>query len=108
MGDPVVGAIRCDDGELDVFVNWGSYLGREVDVSHQIGNGLPITNPWYLSTDGTSTFFPGDSAELLKLLRDADRWVIQVDPQGSSPLVATFGLDGIEDVVAAMNPTCPL
>lgn len=57
--------VRCDAGDLDVFVT-GSYFGSEErPVLWRLDDGEVHRETWGISTDGTGVFAPVGSAEAI-------------------------------------------
>ena len=106
FGRPVSLFVRCNGGTLDVYLNWDSYLGRDAFVTSRVGDGSPSRSRWGMSTDNTSTFYPRDARALLRELRPVAQWVVQVTPYSASPITAVFDLEGLEELVSFMEPTC--
>lgn len=106
FGRPVSLFVRCNGGTLDVYLNWDSYLGREAFVTSRVGEGSPARSRWGMSTDNTSTFFPRDTRALLRELRTVNQWVVQVTPYSASPITAVFNLEGVEELISFVEPTC--
>ena len=103
-GDPVGLIFRCKSNLVEVYIGWNSYLGSDNPiVTTRIGNESAASNSWSISTDNTTTFWPGlyqhrtltDEAFIEKLMT-VDRFVAQVIPYNENPITAVFDLTGIE------------
>ena len=119
MGHPVVLQMRCQGHQTELFIDWGSYLGEEAevtvrDVTFRVGNSAARTSAWGLSTDRTATFYPQNSVEFIKELVAAEftsepvvgRFVAQVTPYHESPITAVFDVRGLEFAMKPMREAC--
>jgi len=109
FGDPVGLVVRCRSGELNVYLNWSSYLGREARVTSRVGSQEANTRRWSLSTDAQASFLPGNQvavADWIRALASVDRFVAQVTPYNSSPITAVFDVTGAERATADLLQTC--
>ena len=101
--------LRCQRGNLDVYINWIDYLGPvPADVSTQLGAGSAERKTWKHSTDNRATFYPGNKTKLVKSLLTVDRFSAQVTPFRQSPITAVFELQGLADALAPLRSACGL
>jgi type VI secretion system protein VasI len=100
--------VRCRSGELNVYINWSSYLGlEEAPVTIRLGSAEARTESWSLSTDNQATFYPDDDAEFVAQLLATDRLVAQTTLYSESPITAVFDLTGFESTIAPLLEACP-
>jgi type VI secretion system protein VasI len=92
-GEDIDLIIRCKSRRTELYINWNDYLGLEkTDILTRIENNLAQSNSWSLSTDITSTFFPGSPISFIKALMNADKLVVQVTPYNENPVTAIFDI----------------
>ena len=114
-GDPIYLAIRCQNDETDLFINWSMFITTQSPkVTMRIDSGRVLTYPWNISTDYKATLYPdflltpitSYLIDLIELLLEADRFVAEVTPYGESPVTATWELVGIEYAVQPVRQAC--
>ena len=106
-GDPVNLVLRCQSGELDVYVSWHSFLGLEdIAVTQRIGTQEATHSNWGLSTDNQATFYKGTAQHLISQLAAVDSYIVQVIPYAESPITATFKLRGIKIIASDVLGAC--
>jgi type VI secretion system protein VasI len=96
FGKPVYLVIRWDKEDVDMYINWHSYLGSSIDVAFRIGNKPPETKEWLLSTDSQASFYPDDPLPVIKNLLDANQAVARCTPYSESPVTAIFDITGLK------------
>ena len=107
FGDPITLLIRCRNGETDLFISWGDYLGSgPARVTTRVGYGEPRARRWSLSTDGTATFLTGDAISFVKNLIGETSLVAQTQPYREGNSKALFDLTGIEDALVNVREAC--
>lgn len=90
---------RCQSFEVNLYINWGQYLGDNARVTYRLGNGESQTSRWSLSTDSQATFFPRGVTDFLKKMQNQDRLVAQITPYNASPITAVFNIGGADSVI---------
>lgn len=96
FGRPIILVIRYSSGSTELYINWGDYLADNSEVTYRIGSGEPKTQQWQQSTDETATFYPGNVPELLRKLRDTERFVVRTVPYDEGPTTAVFDVRGLQ------------
>jgi len=95
--------IRYKEGELDVYVSFGTYLGSgSTVVALRLGQSAAKQEKWELSNDGKSIFCPTNERAFVDQLLQNDRLVLRVIPYGESPVTVTFALTGLSDAIQPM------
>ena len=95
--------IRHKEGDLEVYITFGKYLGSDKStVTVRLGSSPATQSEWGLSTDGRAIFYPGDDASFVRQLMANDRLVVRLTPFGESPVTATFILDGLREAIQPM------
>ena len=93
MGRTPTLVLRCQSGEVNVYVVWADYLGSEAVVTWRVGGTAAQSRQWSLSTDSMATFYPGDARRFtVDELLPATQFVAQVTPYNESPVTAVFDL----------------
>jgi hypothetical protein len=90
--------IRHSGERTEAFVNWGDYLGSEVQVTERVGSGEPLTRLWGLSTDKTASFYPSGDLAFVQSLLEEDSLVLRTTPYNSNPVTAVFDIRGLKNV----------
>jgi hypothetical protein len=99
-GSPIVLVIRYSGGNTELYINWRDYLADNSQVTYRIGSGEPNTQQWQQSNDSTATFYPGNVPELLRKLRDVERFVARTIPYDEGPTTAVFDVSGLKQAAA--------
>ena len=104
--------LRCKNGEVDLFITWGDYLGSDdPKVTWRIDDERPKTRSWSLSTNKAGTFYPSmingiTPGAFIAQLAAADRFVVQVTPYNEGPVTAVFDLKGIDVIAPQVLELC--
>ncbi len=102
--------VRCQDGELDVFVTTGSVLESDDNVMTPVriqwGSEPPAASRWSRSTDSTSAFAP-DPRALLRQLASHPDLRLEIRPSGKSAQLIRFNARGLERHMAQVDAACP-
>lgn len=106
-GQTIKLALRCKSNTTDMWIIWGDYLGNEMPrVTTRLGEEDAKVEGWSLSTNNTSTFYPGSPIGLIKEMVGESRYVAQVTPYNESPITAVFNIGGLEEAIAPLRETC--
>ncbi|MBL7114695.1 MAG: hypothetical protein ISS35_02925 [Kiritimatiellae bacterium] len=96
--------IRHKEGDLEVFIGFGTYLGSDsITVTHRMGSNPAQHEEWGLSTDGKSIFCPVDAVAFVGQLLVSNRLVVRLTPYGESPVTSTFDLSGLPEAIQPMR-----
>ncbi|MGA3683482.1 type VI secretion system-associated protein TagO [Pseudomonas graminis] len=107
FGENISMVARCANGTTDLFVNWSSFIGTDdASVTYRVGKNKAITRSWQISTDHTSTFFPGSPVKTLKDMMQAETFAVNVTPYSESPVTAIFEVSGAESAFADIRKDC--
>lgn len=109
FGERIALFLRCKDGELNLWIKWGNYLGSDrPTVTLRIGAAPAKDERWRLSADKTATFhpFPLRLPRVIQQLTAAGRFVAQVTPYNENPVTAVFDLTGIEEIAPQVLEPC--
>jgi type VI secretion system protein VasI len=108
FGQPVRLFIRCRSHEVEVFIDWASYLGLdETQVTSRIGAEDAASEAWSNSTDNQAAFYQGDKLALVRRLAAASTYVAQVTPYDESPVTAVFDVGGLQSALGSFRQACP-
>ena len=97
-GKPCELALNCVDGEIEVFIQWGTAsLGVEtaVHVGHQFGDGTMIYCDWKADYDGARTFYPGNAGTFIHELLNHTTFTAMMSLSGEPPILASFEVQGL-------------
>ena len=106
-GDKIDLIIRCKSFEIDLFIDWGVYLGSDVLITSRIGKDKAKTGEWSISTDKKASF-SYNPVSLARSLAIAERYVAKVTPYNESPIVAVFDLKGLSNAIKTFDGHCNL
>lgn len=99
--------LRCMQNETDVYVNWNDYLGSDaISVTSRLGRAESQTSRWGLSTDNTSTFYPGRTTAFIREIAAVDTLVLNTTPYNESPVTAVFDVRGLSAELAPLQRAC--
>jgi hypothetical protein len=98
--------IDCSEGELIAWVSWGWDLGPEpiIDVETRIGDGEPVTEPWF--NEGEHTVYGKSDAAFITSLFGESRLAVGVATTEAGRVTALFDVTGIEAAVAGVREAC--
>lgn len=104
---PIGLAIRCHDNVTDMYVVWGSYLGRDgIRTTFRLDKEKAQTSSWQISTDSQATFFPRPVVPFLKKMTDSTSFVVSVTPYNENPITAVFDTTGAAEALADIRKGC--
>jgi hypothetical protein len=96
--------IRHREGELDVYIAFGTYLGSEgIMVTTRLGSSPATQREWDVSIGGETIFYPKDNAKFVRQLMANDRLVVRLTPFGKSRVTSIFDLTGLSEAIAPME-----
>lgn len=99
--------IRCDDGEVDIFVVFDDYLGSDsILVTSRVDKQKPVKGFWSISTDSQAAFYPINQKKLLRELFAASQFVIRATPYNENPKTLIFDVKGIYNGLMQHEATC--
>ena len=111
-GDLPALVIRQDGDELELYINWHTYLGNDTDdykyeakyITTRVDQDQPITLLWRNSTDSKASFCPYKyTRELVQRLGRASQFVARCTPYGDSPITAVFDVRGLKEISMPYN-----
>ena len=102
--------VRCQDGQLDVFVAAGSVLDSDDNVMTPVriqwGSEAPAESRWSRSTDSTSAFAPDPRAQLRQLVSNPELR-LEIRPSGKAAQLIRFNARGLERHMSQVDGACP-
>ena len=102
--------VRCQDGQLDVFVAAGSVLDSDDNVMTPVriqwGSEAPAESRWSRSTDSTSAFAPEPRALLRQLVSNPELR-LEIRLSGKVAQLIRFNARGLERHMAQVDAACP-
>lgn len=89
-------------------MNWNDALGEGPPIVETVvGSGAADPQAWNGSSDGTSTFYPGESVRsFIESLYGETSLIFRTTPDGADPWVADFSIDGIEAALGNVREGC--
>ena len=112
-GEKVALIVRCvSEEDPEMYINWNSYLGRNVYVTSRFDNEKPMKLKWGMSTNSQSSFYPypyyGSSEQVLEKFVQANKLVASTIPYNENPVVAIFDLGGFTKASNPYKDICKL
>lgn len=104
-GDPVNMIIRCRSGEMDLYIDWHTYMTDSVAVTARVGTRDAVTENWLGSTDKQASFKRFPMVMIRKMLDEA-RFVAQATPFNENPITAIFDISGIDNALKPLREEC--
>jgi type VI secretion system protein VasI len=99
--------IRCSEGQTDVFIAWGLYLGLdETEVVSRVDDLPARRSTWSISTSNKATFAPGNAVAFARELIGSGQLFAQVTPYGENPVRAVFSTRGLGQSVVPLREAC--
>ena len=104
--------IRSDGEDLELYINWKTYLGNDTDdykyegkyITTRVDADQPATSLWDNSTDSKASFCPWNSvADLVKRMGDGAKFVVRCTPYDANPITAVFDIHGLKSVSMPYN-----
>lgn len=104
--------VRSDGEELELYINWGIYLGNDTDdykyegkyITTRVDSDQPTTSLWDNSTDNKASFCPwSDVLDLVQRLGGGTKLVARCTPYGASPITAVFDIRGLKALSMPYN-----
>ena len=111
-GTSPVLVIRSDGEDLELYINWKTYLGNDTDdykyegkyITTRVDADQPATSLWDNSTDSKASFCPWNSvADLVKRMGDGAKLVVRCTPYDANPITAVFDIRGLKSVSMPYN-----
>ncbi len=100
--------LRCLEGEPSAYISWGTFIGTDsVKLTTRYDSYDAQEETWDISTDNTATF-SSKPVLVISYLGHADRFLARVTPYGENPVIATFDVSGLSDVVEPLKKACEL
>ena len=106
-GDRASLAIRCKSNEIEIFINWMTYLGSNVEVLSRVGKEKAIKEKWTLSNDSESTFYPNPVSMINKII-NSNKFAAEVTPYNENSITAVFSTEGLKHAIKSIGEDCLL
>jgi len=103
FGDPISLVIRWDNGRLQMYIDWNSYLGSSIDVTFRVGDNPPETRRWSLSTDSRASFYPVTPLSIIQSFLDVNQVIARCTPYSESTITAIFDISGLRNIASQYN-----
>lgn len=96
---------RCQSNVVDVYIDWGEYLGDKATPTVRVDDKTAEAQQWSVSTDSQATFHPRGRV-FLQELESASRLVMQITPYNESPRTPIFDLSGLDEATKPLWDAC--
>lgn len=113
FGDTFELNLRCRSGELDAWIEWQDFLGSDtILVTYRIGTAAAMTDTWYVSTDGSASFFSVNQNPTRQFIEaiaasDSGQLVAQTTPYSEDTSTAIFNTRGLSGLLDQLYEPCP-
>ena len=99
--------VQCEDGKLNVYVAWPSFMGdEERKVRWKFDGDAATEDSWTGAVLGTATFAP-KPYDFLAALAGAKHFVIDAPRPQQPDVEAVFETTGADKIAAAALAACP-
>jgi hypothetical protein len=104
--------IRSTDDDLELYINWNTYLGNDTDnyknpgkyITVRIDSDQPTTALWGNSTDDKASFCPWNKVvDLVQRIGEGTKLVARCTPYGANPITAIFDIHGFKSISMPYN-----
>lgn len=111
-GKPPTLILRSNGEELELYINWGTYLGNDTDdykyekkyVTARVDSDQPTTSLWSNSTDNKASFCPwAEVLDLIKRMGEGTKFVARCTPYDANPITAAFDIRGLKAISMPYN-----
>lgn len=111
-GDKPTLVVRSDGEDLELYINWRTYLGNDTDdykyegkyVTTRVDSDQPKTSLWDNSTDNKASFCPWyNTLDLVRRMGEGTQFVARCTPYGASPITAVFDIRGLKAISMPYN-----
>ncbi len=105
-GEKVTLMICCENNTTKMYLNWGNQLGKKARVKIKFDKEKSISRSWILSPDKRNTCYPDSPIWLIKKMMKHTKLVATVTPNKQEPIVATFDIKDLREVIMPLRKTC--
>ncbi len=111
-GDKPTLIVRSDGEDLELYINWKTYLGNDTDdykyegkyITTRVDSDQPTTSLWDNSTDSKASFCPwNDVPDLVRRMGEGTKFVARCTPYDANPITAVFDIRGLKAVSMPYN-----
>ncbi len=97
--------ITCNDGTLEIYIDWDIYLSRKELITIQFDYDEPITEEW-VTNNNRDSFYKGNTTWFLEKLGTSELLTAMLNdsPPGSE---AYFQLNDTDQVIPLLRKNCP-
>jgi len=104
--------IRSDGEDLELYINWKTYLGNDSDdfkyekkyITIRVDSSQPTISLWDNSTDHKASFCPWTMVlDLVRRLGEGTTFVARCTPYGANPITAVFDIRGLKALSMSYN-----
>lgn len=109
LGEPITLHLRCDDGRVDVYINWNDYMTDSALVTTRVDKNTPQTKMWGSDTSKTASFYPTtqfDARQFVKELVTGTKLVARATPYNEVPITAIWDLSGVVAATEELRVAC--
>jgi type VI secretion system protein VasI len=100
---PISLILKVNKKKIDIYADWGQYLGSESHVTSQFNSEKLNKESWRLSTDSKTTYYPGNKRKFIKKLLSNEKLMLRINPYNGPPIIAYFDIRGLENVLAEFD-----
>ncbi len=104
-GEKIDLVIRCKSSKIDIFINWGVFLGSDLSLTTRIDKENAVNEEWSLSSNKKASFSYTPIALTEKLIQ-SNKYVAKVTPYNENPIVAIFDLKGLVNKIKIFDGHC--
>jgi len=105
LGKPIGLIIRCKNDRLILYVNWGTYLGKQREVKVRFDDNDVEPQQWASSADKKTLFHPQAKIMFQQMLT-SKTVELETKPHSETAIRAVFSLKGISLASHKMRRNC--
>jgi len=101
--------VRCDAGTLNILIDTGMVLDRDVNdnvaVRYRLEKSEPVYEKWVISKS-LMAVFSGDPHKFLDVIMQGSKLYFEAPPSSSAPTTVTFTLTGADTALKPIISAC--
>lgn len=100
--------IQCFKNETSIFIDWPTRVTnvQRPMVTYRVGDEPFEDAPWTSSPVGWTTFYEGNSIELVEKFLTVDSFAVKVMPKYYRQTTAAWDLSGLSEKITPLREAC--
>ena len=98
--------LRCSENKTNTYINWDIFLGIDsTQILLRLDKNKATNERWSISTNNKAVFANKD-IPFIKNLMKHNKLLAQITPYGESPVMTTFDIRGLKDMIKPLRKAC--